>query len=124
MILLLDNKDSFVWNLAQALRKLGAEVDVVESGTAALKALEQLSFDAALLDQRMPGMDGPELARMARANGWDIPLIALTANSTEADRKVCLDAGMDEFLTKPVDPVILGDTLKRLCNKEKRSSLG
>ena len=108
----------------RTLERLGAEVDVVESGTAALKALEQMSFDAALLDQRMPGMGGPELARMARANGWDIPLIALTANSTEADRKVCLDAGMDEFLTKPVDPVILGDTLKRLCGKEKRSSLG
>lgn len=108
----------------KTLERLGAEVEVVESGTAALQALEQQVFDAALLDQRMPGMDGPELARMARANGWAIPLIALTANSTEADREVCLQAGMDEFLTKPVDPVILGETLKRLCNKEKRSSLG
>ena len=61
---------------------------------------------------------------MLRLQGCELPLIALTANSSEEDRQVCLEAGMDDFLTKPVEPLILATTLNRLCGQEKRSSLG
>lgn len=108
----------------RTVEKSGARVEVVDSGHGALQALEGKSFDAILLDQRMPGMDGPEFARMARLNGYELPIIALTANSTEEDRQRCLDAGMDDFLTKPLDPERLFDTLERLCTPENRSSLG
>lgn len=108
----------------RTLERLGAAVRTADTGVAALKAFEEGPLDAALLDQRMPGMDGPELARMLRLQGCELPLIALTANSSEEDRQVCLDAGMDDFLTKPVEPLILATTLNRLCGQEKRSSLG
>lgn len=108
----------------RTVEKSGAHAHVVESGHAALKALEDGSYDAILLDQRMPGMNGPEFARMARLNGYDLPIIALTANSSEEDRQNCLEAGMDDFLTKPLDPSRLFDTLERLCGPENRSSLG
>ncbi len=107
----------------RTLEKRGARVTVVESGTAALQLLEEGGHDAALLDQRMPGMDGPTVARMARLAGVALPLIALTANSSEADRQVCLEAGMNEFLTKPVDPDDLFVTLARLCADQNRASM-
>ena len=107
----------------RTLERLGAHVTQVDSGRAALRALEEGRFDAALLDQRMPGMDGPELARMARLSGHDLPLVALTANCSEDDRSNCLDAGMNDFLSKPVDPDLLADTLARLCAVEKQASM-
>ena len=61
---------------------------------------------------------------MLRLQGSEVPLIALTANSSEEDRQLCLQAGMDDFLTKPVEPLILATTLNRLCGQKKRSSLG
>ncbi|WP_300527640.1 response regulator [Maricaulis sp.] len=108
----------------RTLEKLGAVVRAADTGVAALKAFEDGPVDAALLDQRMPGMDGPDLARMLRLQGCEVPLIALTANSSEEDRQICLEAGMDDFLTKPVEPLILATTLNRLCGQKKRSSLG
>ncbi|WP_417497260.1 response regulator [Maricaulis sp.] len=107
----------------RTLERLGAHVTMVETGRAALRALEEGRFDAALLDQRMPGMDGPEVARMARMSGHDLPLVALTANSSEDDRTNCLEAGMDDFLSKPVDPDLLAATLANLCRAEKQASM-
>lgn len=108
----------------KCLEELGVCVTLVEDGEAATEALAVKEFDAALLDQRMPGRDGPDVARQARADGLDLPLIALTANASESDRKLCLGAGMDEFLTKPLDPERLAAVLTRLCHAEKRASMG
>ena len=107
----------------KTLQRFGIDVVPAESGPAALQALESTDLDAALLDQRMPGMDGPSVAEYARAAGVDIPLIALTANASEADRTRCLGAGMDEFLTKPLDPEVLRETLVRLCADQKQASM-
>ncbi|WP_291843809.1 ATP-binding protein [Maricaulis sp.] len=108
----------------KCLEGLGVRVTPVAHGDAALESLTSQSFDAALLDQRMPGMDGPDVARAARAAGCCLPLIALTANDSEADRKLCLGAGMDEFLTKPLDADQLADILTRLCRPGNRASMG
>ncbi len=107
----------------RTLERLGAHVTMADSGPAALRALGRGRFDAALLDQRMPGMSGPEVARMARLSGHDLPLVALTANCSEDDRKNCLEAGMNDFLSKPVDPDLLADTLARLCGAGKQASM-
>ena len=107
----------------RTLERLGAHVTQVDSGRAALRALEDGCFDAALLDQRMPGMNGPDVARMARMSGHDLPLVALTANSSEDDRTNCLEAGMNDFLSKPVDPDLLARTLARLCSAGKQASM-
>ena len=93
-------------------------------GDSALEALAVQEFVAALLDQRMPGLDGPDVAREARRQGLRLPLIALTANASEADRKTCLEAGMDEFLPKPLDPDQLSRILLNLCRTENRASMG
>ena len=110
------------------LERFGAEAVWVGDGAKALEALTGIAggegeFDAALIDQRMPEMDGPDVARAARTAGVGTPLIALTANATEADRTLCLDAGMDEFLTKPVDPDVLVVTLEGLCRGRKQASI-
>ncbi|WP_339738445.1 response regulator [uncultured Maricaulis sp.] len=107
----------------RTLERLGAHVTMVETGPSALRALEAGRFDAALLDQRMPGMNGPDVARMARMSGHDLPLVALTANSSEDDRRNCLEAGMNDFLSKPVDPDLLARTLARLCEAGKQASM-
>ena len=108
----------------KTLERKGAIVTVVDTGSMAIQTLESGAFEAALLDQRMPGMDGKNVAELARLAGVEIPLIALTANSSEEDRKNCLEAGMDAFLTKPVDPDLLAETLLRLCATKKQASIG
>ncbi|PWE18401.1 hybrid sensor histidine kinase/response regulator [Marinicauda salina] len=109
------------------LERLGAAARHVQTGRAALEAAREDGFDAALLDLRMPEMDGRETAEAIRAlpgEAGRLPLIALTANATEADRQACHDAGMDGFLTKPVDPDALRDQLAALCAPEKRARVG
>lgn len=108
----------------KCLENLGIAVTLVTDGDSALEALAVQEFDAALLDQRMPGLDGPDVAREARRQGLRLPLIALTANASEADRKLCLEAGMDEFLPKPLDPDQLSRILLNLCRTENRASMG
>ena len=108
----------------KCLADLGITVRHEADGDAALAALQAGRFDAALLDQRMPGLDGPHLARAVREAGLDLPLIALTANTTEADRALCLEAGMDEFLAKPLDPDRLALILALLCTDQNRASVG
>ena len=107
----------------KCLERIGIDVTLVGDGASAVDAALGGRFDAALLDQRMPALDGPDVARAIRAAGLDLPLIALTANASEADRSLCLEAGMDEFLTKPLDPEKLGTALSRLCRTEKRASM-
>ncbi|WP_417486863.1 ATP-binding protein [Maricaulis sp.] len=108
----------------KSLERLGVQVEPADRGDRALEILMAGKVDAALLDQRMPGLDGPDVARQAREAGCHLPLIALTANDSEADRKLCLAAGMDEFLTKPLDAEKLADILTRLCRPGNRASMG
>ena len=91
------------------LKREGCVVDRAVSGEEALAALARAGetgapYQLVLMDVRMPGMDGLEAARIHRARGGRTPLIALTANAFEEDRRACLEAGMDDFLTKPLDP--------------------
>lgn len=108
------------------LARLGASVVMAATGREALLEASQGGFDAALLDLRMPELDGREVAAQIRALPGEpgaVPLIALTANSTEADRDACLAAGMDAFLSKPVDPDELADVLSGLCGGQNRARL-
>ncbi|MDE2511028.1 MAG: response regulator, partial [Elusimicrobia bacterium] len=89
------------------LRKLGHSADAVGSGTEALESLEKIGYDLVLMDCQMPEMDGydatREIRRREAAEGRRrIPVIALTANVMPEDRRKCFDAGMDDFLSKPV----------------------
>jgi CheY-like chemotaxis protein len=95
------------------LRREGAEVDHVETGEAALDALQRGAYDIVLMDVRMPGLGGLEATRALRARGVTTPVVALTANAFEDDRRACLQAGMNDFLVKPLSPEALGAALAR-----------
>jgi signal transduction histidine kinase/ActR/RegA family two-component response regulator len=99
------------------LQAIGCQVDVVSNGIEALAALERQRYDVLLLDIQMPEMDGFEVAQHLVARhprAEDRPwIIALTANAVQGDRELCLRAGMDDYLTKPVKPLELTAALQR-----------
>lgn len=100
-----------------------AVVSVAKSAEDALMQLGQQVFDAILVDMRMPGMDGPTLTRRIRASESPVlrhlPIIALTGNSHDRDQQMCLDAGMNAVLIKPLDI----QALKRAFNDHVRGDL-
>lgn len=95
------------------LRRENADVAHVTSGQAALDALAESPFDLVLMDVRMPGLGGLEAARAMRARGLEVPIVALTADAFEDDRRACLEAGMNDFLVKPLSPEALKLALAR-----------
>jgi PAS domain S-box-containing protein len=100
------------------LENWGVEVTAVDNGLDALAQLQQHSFDAALLDIRMPGLSGVEVTtairRYSNTARATIPIIALTANAFAADRAAYLAAGMDACITKPYEEADLGQLLLEL----------
>ncbi len=110
--------------LVQALLKReGCTVELAGTGEEALQALARSRYDMVLMDMRMPGMDGIAATRKMRASGDETPVIALTANAFEEDRRICLEAGMNAFLTKPVDAAALKTALARWTNRDSRVKL-
>jgi len=97
------------------LEALGYETQTADDGVEALEALAGGGFAAVLMDVQMPRMDGYTATREIRAHETSdrIPVIAMTAAAVQGERERCLAAGMDEFLTKPVDPAALGHVLGR-----------
>ncbi|WP_136611872.1 hybrid sensor histidine kinase/response regulator [Sinomonas albida] len=96
--------------------RLGFVVDVVDDGAAAVAAAHHGGFAAVLMDCHMPVMDGFAATRAIRAlsgDGATVPIIAMTAGASDEDRERCLAAGMDDYLSKPVDPAALEAALIR-----------
>jgi two-component system sensor histidine kinase/response regulator len=100
------------------LNKLGYHADLVANGVEALQALRETDYDAVLMDCEMPEMDGLEATRCIReyrpgTRNPQIPIIALTADAVLGDRDKCLEAGMNDYLAKPVEPRQLAAVLKK-----------
>ena len=100
------------------LKKLGLRADAVTNGAEAISALESIDYDLVMMDMRMPVMDGIEAARRIRSldsavRDHHIPIVAMTANAMESDRRSCLAVGMNDFVVKPVSVAVLRDTLKK-----------
>jgi CheY-like chemotaxis protein len=90
--------------MQKLLGRLGYEADVVSTGVEVLEALDRQSYDLVLMDVQMPEMDGIEATRRIRARGGTGPrIVAMTANAMSGDREVCMQAGMDDYLPKPVE---------------------
>jgi CheY-like chemotaxis protein len=104
------------------LQRLGLRADVVASGREAVEALRKVPYDLVLMDVQMPEMDGLEATRAVRAAGSEtldaaVPIIAMTAHAMPGDRKLCLDAGMDDYIAKPVTPIALSALLEKWLAK-------
>ncbi|MBI1291790.1 response regulator [bacterium] len=98
------------------LSRLGCEVDVASHGVEAVEKVSRAKYDVILMDCQMPEMDGYDATRAIRAlpsSKGTAPIIALTANAMEGDREKCLEAGMNDFLTKPLSDSDLVNSLKR-----------
>jgi len=113
------------------LRKLGYSADLVPNGAKAVAALEQCHYDLVLMDCQMPEMDGYEAARRIREEerreGADaahrVSIVAMTANAMKGDREKCLEAGMDDYVSKPIKIEVLEETILRQLKAEAARSL-
>ncbi|AKU93828.1 diguanylate cyclase/phosphodiesterase (GGDEF & EAL domains) with PAS/PAC sensor(s) [Labilithrix luteola] len=107
--------------LETLLRKRGHRAQFAEDGSVALKRAQESKFDLVLLDLHMPEMDGFEVVRAIRererSTGKHLPIIALTARSSNRDRDRCLAAGMDDFLPKPIEAEALWAALARITTQ-------
>jgi PAS domain S-box-containing protein len=111
------------------LEKLGYRAEVVSSGREAVEALRSTAYDLVLMDVQMPEMDGMEATRRIRdprsgALNRRTPIIALTAHAMEGDKQKCLDAGMDDYLSKPIKPAEVTAVLQRWLNREPSEAPG
>ncbi len=100
------------------LQPFGLQVDVVVNGSEAVQALASHSYALVLMDMQMPGMGGLEATRLIRGplsavTNRQVPIIAMTANAMQNDRRHCMDAGMNDFLAKPLNPHMLATMLQQ-----------
>lgn len=95
------------------LDDLGCDVTLVEDGAQAVEAVGEGEFDIVFMDCQMPEMDGYEATRALRQQGCTLPIVAVTANTLAGDRTKCLDAGMDDYVSKPFTDTTLDSILKK-----------
>jgi CheY-like chemotaxis protein len=87
------------------LQQMGYRADLASNGIEAIESVERQSYDVILMDVQMPEMDGLEASRRITAKwaaGMRPRIVAMTANAMQGDREMCLDAGMDDYITKPI----------------------
>ncbi|MBF0509839.1 MAG: response regulator, partial [Deltaproteobacteria bacterium] len=101
----------------------GYRVDAVANGKEAVETLKTIPYDLVLMDVQMPELDGYEATKMIRNNDvpvldHQIPIIAMTANAMKGDREKCLEAGMDDYVSKPIIPADLAQVIDRWISAE------
>ena len=115
-VLVVDDERELRDLLGAMLRQEGYEVDVVGDGAEALEALRMRHYDVVLMDCQMPGVDGYQATaelRRREAGGRRTPVIAMTAQAMDGDRRRCLEAGMDDYISKPMRRAELTEVLER-----------
>jgi CheY-like chemotaxis protein len=105
------------------LEDVGLVVDLAEDGLQALQLARQNPYALILMDMQMPVMNGVEATEVIRADSLnrDTPILAMTANAFDEDRETCLTAGMNEHISKPVDPETLYASLLSWLEQSCRS---
>jgi CheY-like chemotaxis protein/HPt (histidine-containing phosphotransfer) domain-containing protein len=129
-ILVADDNEINQLVAVEMLRTAGYQTTVVSNGLEAVEALENGKFHVVLMDCQMPEMDGFTATRRIRLRetegleccmlGGPIPIIALTAQAVQGDREQCLEAGMTDYVTKPIDREVLMKTLRQFLRREPR----
>lgn len=84
------------------LESSGANIDTAYNGLAALRRVENVNYDAVLMDVQMPVMDGVEATTSIRSSGYSLPIIALTASYLDEENRILLNQGFNEYIMKPV----------------------
>ena len=109
---------------SEILRTAGCSVSLAADGVEAIAKVREAPYDVVLMDVQMPGMDGLTATREIRKlEGYaTLPIVAMTANATKEDRDRCLEAGMNDYVTKPIDPDHLFGTLRRYYLNREGSS--
>jgi CheY-like chemotaxis protein len=108
------------------LQKFGYQAYAVFNGKEALKALEISNYDLILMDVQMPEMDGLEATAAIRnpkskVMNPNIPIVAMTAHAMKGDRELCLNAGMDDYVSKPIKPDLLFAAIEKQIEKKAGS---
>jgi two-component system response regulator AtoC len=122
-VLIVDDEKNIRESLKKylALENIGSET--AASGEAALALLEEKTFDAAVLDLRLPGMSGQELLEQIQEKGFPVPVIMISAHGHIADAVKALQSGARDYLSKPVDPAELIIKLRSLIDNRRRENL-
>ncbi|MCK5841957.1 MAG: response regulator, partial [Candidatus Sabulitectum sp.] len=111
------------------LKKTGVRVDAVANGRESVIALEQVPYDLVFMDVQMPVMDGLEATRLIRSTdskvrNHDVPIIAMTAHAMQGDKDRCLEAGMNDYLSKPISPAPMAKVLKKWLDLDTKAIAG
>jgi CheY-like chemotaxis protein len=121
-LLLVDDNEIGCRLAVRILERQGCSVSVARGGCEAVDKARRGDFDAVLMDLQMPDLDGLEATRLIRAEdlrrGRHTPVIVLTANASDEDRRRSLEAGADDFLPKPLDLIRLHEALRRLVQTQ------
>ncbi|MHA7856645.1 MAG: ATP-binding protein [Henriciella sp.] len=119
-ILLAEDSDTNAYIARHFIEKCGAHVTHVKDGKQAVESASKANFDLVLMDVSMPEMDGLQATRIIKqaSNIKDVPVVALSAHVAADDLKSCYDAGMCEFLSKPIDKAALYGVLARFSNSK------
>ena len=112
-VLMVDDSDIVRKVTGRMLEKLGCVIDYATNGSEAVRMCVSGDYDLVLMDCQMPIMDGPSAARMIRshAEACQPHIVAFTANILDENRRTCMEAGMDDFVTKPLDMDDLADLI-------------
>ncbi|MBI2768731.1 MAG: response regulator [Burkholderiales bacterium] len=125
-VLLVEDNDINQRVASEILEDAGFVVDIAENGQVSLEMLQRAAYDIVLMDMQMPVMDGVtatlEIRKLRHLAG--LPVVAMTANAMQRDRQRCLDAGMNDFLVKPIDPDALFAMLLKWIKPQRDGTAG
>ena len=119
-ILIVEDEPSIALALEDDLRREGYDVELVGDGLAATERATSLQFDLILLDLMLPGRDGFEVCRQVRREGVETPIVLLTAKTQEAEKVLGLEAGADDYVTKPYSARELRARIKAHLRRSQR----
>ena len=107
------------------LEELGCKVDVVSDGEQAAELFEKNRYHLVFMDCQMPVLDGyratQRLREIEKRRGTRTPVVAMTAHALAGDREKCVEAGMDDYVAKPISPEVLAEVLGKWVEKQRRA---
>ena len=118
-VIVIDDEEGMREGMRRVLERSSFQVDLAENGEEAIKLLEENTYDLALIDLKMPGIDGFEVLKRVKQEHPDVEVIVLTGHGSEHDEKVVRDLGAFEYLQKPVDIATLAEKIRQAREKNQ-----